>query len=571
LGLYSISDFGFRIAERIIDFGLQFAERKCRNPQSEIRNGDLFTQSSQSLHRSFTQHDKLFFILIGEFKNNFSPNTKKWRYVMKFFKLVSTLIAVGIFFLFLALQDANAQFFDDFSSPTLDPAWTVVQTWPGGVPRAHGFTQPGNHYSLTDNPGYLRYGLDPMTHWDGFLNGYTTISGYHSCCTHDAGLEIHRAFSGDNWRFEVGGIFHLPFTNGRAFAVRLYFGTGAVPTYWVHLHRIADVHANEVRLQLSEKTGPALGDQNSLEILDPNGAWYYGTNNYPTPAPLFFRVERAGGVLTAYWSDDGVAWNTAWSHDLGSALDGLDQRVVISGLSWFNTGGSYADYDYISVTPTVITVDIDLKPGSDPNSINPKNKGVIPVAILTTATFDATTVDPLSVAFGPNGATESHGKGHIEDADGDGDMDLVLHFKTQDTGIQCGDTEASLTGQTFGGQTITGTDAIQTVGCGTGKAMAEAEAGIPAGYALLQNYPNPFNPETEMRFQLPEAGYVVVKIFNINGEEIRTLVDAPYQAGYHRVRWDGKDKNGNAVASGVYLYQLQAGGFSQVRKMSLLR
>jgi hypothetical protein len=193
------------------------------------------------------------------------------------------------------------------------------------------------------------------------------------------------------------------------------------------------------------------------------------------------------------------------------------------------------------------------------------------MAILTTPSFDATTVDPLSVAFGPNSATESHGKGHIEDTDGDGDMDLVLHFKTQDTGIQCGDTEAGLTGETFGGQSITGTDAIQTVDCGSAKAIAETEAGIPAGYVLLQNYPNPFNPETEIRFQLSENGQVVVKIFNINGEEIRALVDGQYEAGYHRVRWDGKDKNGNAVASGVYLYQLRAGSFSQVKKMSLLR
>jgi len=49
------------------------------------------------------------------------------------------------------------------------------------------------------------------------------------------------------------------------------------------------------------------------------------------------------------------------------------------------------------------------------------------------------------------------------------------------------------------------------------------------------------------------------------------LTDAPYEAGYHRVRWDGKEKNGKTVASGIYLYQLQAGKFSQVKKMSLLR
>ena len=90
---------------------------------------------------------------------------------------------------------------------------------------------------------------------------------------------------------------------------------------------------------------------------------------------------------------------------------------------------------------------------------------MIPVAILTTTTFDATTVDPLSVKFGPNGAMEAHGRGHLEDADGDGDLDLVLHFPTQDTGIVCGAISASITGETFGGQAISGSDSIQTVGC----------------------------------------------------------------------------------------------------------
>lgn len=119
----------------------------------------------------------------------------------------------------------------------------------------------------------------------------------------------------------------------------------------------------------------------------------------------------------------------------------------------------------ITGMPTATSVDIDIKPGSDFNSINPKSKGKISVAIVTTADFDASTVDPLSVHFGLDGATEGHGKGHIVDADGDGDLDLVLHFKTQDAGIQCGDTEVSLTGETFGGQMIVGTDSIITVGC----------------------------------------------------------------------------------------------------------
>ena len=108
---------------------------------------------------------------------------------------------------------------------------------------------------------------------------------------------------------------------------------------------------------------------------------------------------------------------------------------------------------------------IDIKPDSTPNSINPKSNAVIPVAILTTDTFDATTVDPLSVRFGPKGAKEAHQKGHIANVNKDGGPDLVLHFRTQDTGIQCGQTSASLTGETFDGDPIQGSDSIRTVGC----------------------------------------------------------------------------------------------------------
>ncbi len=94
---------------------------------------------------------------------------------------------------------------------------------------------------------------------------------------------------------------------------------------------------------------------------------------------------------------------------------------------------------------------------------------------------------------------------------------------------------------------------------------------LPQKISLSQNYPNPFNPETEIRFALPEASHVVLKIFNVRGQEIRTLVDADYGAGYHSARWDGKNESGKAAASGVYVYQFRAGSFSHVKKMLLVR
>ena len=139
----------------------------------------------------------------------------------------------------------------------------------------------------------------------------------------------------------------------------------------------------------------------------------------------------------------------------------LDGRVLVTG--GFNpTEGNLSSAELFVIA---IPVDIDIKPRSDPNAINLTNRGLIPVAILTTDTFDATTVSPITVQFGPAGASMEHKLGHLKDVDGDGDLDLVLHFRTQEAGIQCGDTEASLTGETFDGQAIQGSDSIVTVGC----------------------------------------------------------------------------------------------------------
>jgi flagellar hook assembly protein FlgD len=100
---------------------------------------------------------------------------------------------------------------------------------------------------------------------------------------------------------------------------------------------------------------------------------------------------------------------------------------------------------------------------------------------------------------------------------------------------------------------------------------------LPEGYTLEQNYPNPFNPETEIRFTLPEAGQVTVKIFNTTGQEIRTLANGTFQAGYQTLRWDGRDQSGNAVAAGVYLYQITATGangevkFNDTKRMAFVK
>jgi hypothetical protein len=202
-------------------------------------------------------------------------------------------------------------------------------------------------------------------------------------------------------------------------------------------------------------------------------------NDEENPLPPDF-VGSAPGDGVAI-SDDGVTWHTVlnatqvpsgiWqqvSVDLAAEAAaagmtlGPDFQIKFQQFDNFPLTTDGRGYDNLSVAGGT-TCDLDIKPGSDPNSIDPFSRGVIPVAILTTEDFDALTVDADSVLFGPNEAEKAHKRAHVEDVDDDGDLDLVLHFRTQDTGIAPGDTEACVTGQTYDGVPIEGCDSVRTV------------------------------------------------------------------------------------------------------------
>jgi photosystem II stability/assembly factor-like uncharacterized protein len=94
---------------------------------------------------------------------------------------------------------------------------------------------------------------------------------------------------------------------------------------------------------------------------------------------------------------------------------------------------------------------------------------------------------------------------------------------------------------------------------------------LPKEYQLAQNHPNPFNPETEIVFGLPKASLVTLKIYNILGQEVTTLVEKNMPAGEYRIVWNGTDRSGRAVSSGVYFYRMQAGDFVQTKRMLLIK
>ncbi len=93
----------------------------------------------------------------------------------------------------------------------------------------------------------------------------------------------------------------------------------------------------------------------------------------------------------------------------------------------------------------------------------------------------------------------------------------------------------------------------------------------PETFEMAQNYPNPFNPETKIRFQVPAAARVVLKVFDTLGQEVRTLANERRPAGFHEIVWDARDDRGEKVASGLYFYQISYQGLKLTRRMMLMK
>jgi flagellar hook assembly protein FlgD len=104
------------------------------------------------------------------------------------------------------------------------------------------------------------------------------------------------------------------------------------------------------------------------------------------------------------------------------------------------------------------------------------------------------------------------------------------------------------------------------MGANLKKVSGEVSNSLPTEYGLDQNYPNPFNPTTTINYQLPENNHVTIKIYDILGNLVTTLIDQQMEAGYQSVNW-----NASHSASGVYFYELRSGSFISTKKLMLLK
>jgi hypothetical protein len=147
-----------------------------------------------------------------------------------------------------------------------------------------------------------------------------------------------------------------------------------------------------------------------------------------------------------------------------------------------------------------------------------------------------------------------HKVASIGDFTGDGIDDFSVFSYVDLYGV--GDCDVTI----FAGYDATATDVVDG-----------PDSELPSGYKLEQNYPNPFNPSTTIEFELPHRGHATLSVYNILGRRVATLVDRELPAGHHTITWDGRADDGNIPATGIYLYRLTANGFTQTRKMVLLK
>jgi flagellar hook assembly protein FlgD len=113
--------------------------------------------------------------------------------------------------------------------------------------------------------------------------------------------------------------------------------------------------------------------------------------------------------------------------------------------------------------------------------------------------------------------------------------------------------------------TVTG-----TISCQSTRVEHETYVAV-SNPTLSPNYPNPFNPATTFTFSVPKPSKIEFRIYNLSGQLVKILHDEYIERGEYSIRWDGRDAHGNAVATGVYLYQLRVDESTSIKKMTLLR
>jgi hypothetical protein len=315
-----------------------------------------------------------------------------------------------------------------------------------------------------------------------------------------------------------------------------------------------------------------VSDNPEIEIdsVLPDSNWIHITGAQGTIVHLFPLSKSVGGKRQLYYKDNSTIDNSDTGDDKKSFGDtgieiseGIEPPVTIS----------YRGYFLAANTPSTIGSQI-AEFVRNPFTVNTNSQLIVSVE-LTAFTIS---VDRNNVLLNWQTAREVNNRGfEIERRLRGSAWNTIAVVKSNEIGTSPGN-------YTYVDRNLSTGDydyrlkILDLSGSFEYSGVVQAVVGLPETFALLQNFPNPFNPSTEIQYQLPVVGGIapvknrtILKIYNLLGEEIRTLIDKEEAPGFYSTTWDGKDKSGRTAPSGIYIYRLQFGPFVETRKMAFVQ
>jgi len=332
-----------------------------------------------------------------------------------------------------------------------------------------------------------------------------------------------------------GGVYHAnPGGKMRGHRFELWDGKLYVPYYTFG----PEPNENYI-LVLDPDTGEL------LETIDVYDVYSYADVDGVTHShgPNSVSIDETGIVVSSHHSGNGNVF-------AGPLSGATFAKVTFDGqIIWMNHNGDFFGDQYENQDPVYVWIydaDIDKYGNSYMNEYGSPATGFI-------AGPDGKGIYKFSVVEDAESQNSSCVKLVDEDSDYDG-----LYYSTSDP--ELGNVVAHIPFDVMKARIMPG----------TGVEVVEANA-LPTSYRLGDSYPNPFNPRVFIDFELPESGEVVIEVYNSQGQLVRTLVDEKLSAGSYRVDWDGRDERGARVSSGMYVYKMRSGTFSDSKKMTLMK
>jgi Zn-dependent metalloprotease len=319
-------------------------------------------------------------------------------------------------------------------------------------------------------------------------------------------------------------------------------------------------------LDLTSGAGTGLGESNFDELssltISPNSNIIYGISSNDS-STIIVRVNATGGDAWSLYTLNlgdltGIAFDssgTLYASQLIGNIYSID--LINRDYSFVTTVNGLTSV--LSMTINQITNEVWVVPNV---VIGAKDK----VYTLDLTTGDATLVGQTGfnkltndMAFDENGNLYGVIGGSSEEGQ------LIM--------IDTNDGSGSLVGN-IGFQNVVGL--AYSINGDPSSIENDNDSNVPSDYSLAQNYPNPFNPSTSIEFSVPVNSDVTIRIYNLLGEVVTTLVNEEISTGNHSVAWNGNDEGGNKVSSGIYFYEMKANGnngsaYSQIKKMVLLK